>query len=90
MNLMYTILQWTPFPGVYKPIPLWQLQCAEYDLHMNRQCYHEQAIIVGQRGHDALYYYPYDHAQKIIEYCLKLYPFARFMIIGGMTTQHTN
>lgn len=84
MNLMYTILQWTPFPNRYMPISLWQLQDAEYHLKLNRKHYHEQAIIAG-----GLYWYHHEHAQSIMNYWQNKCPFAKFLLIGGMTAQHT-
>jgi hypothetical protein len=73
---LFLILQYTPFPNHYEPMPLWQLQKAEYDLKINKRFYHEQAAKTG----DGLLLYPLEVAEKIISYWSKKYPFADFQL----------
>jgi len=71
----YIILQWTPFPGIYKPIPEWQLQTAEYDLRLNKTHYYERAIRIGNN-----LAYPKKIAEQIVSYWQKKYSFAKYQI----------
>ena len=74
-NQRWHILQWTPFPGVYEPLPAWQLQAAEWALQMNRRTYYERAIRIG--GELA---YTLADARRIVAYWQKRYTFAEFQI----------
>jgi hypothetical protein len=73
----FAICQRTPFPGHFEPIPLWQLQHAEYRLGMNVRYYHERARLVG-----SVLTYPLEDAERIIEYWRDQYPHAEFTLMG--------
>jgi hypothetical protein len=73
---MYKILQWTPFPGRFEPIPEWQLQTAEYDLKINRTHYYERAV----KTADGILY-PLDVAKRIVDYWQKRWTFADYQLV---------
>lgn len=72
---MYQILQWTPYPAWFRPMPNWQLQKAEWDLQLNSCGYHEHA-----RKTESGWVYPLDIAEKIVGYWVEKYPFADFQL----------
>jgi hypothetical protein len=71
----YQILQWTPFPNRYEPLPLWQLQVAEYDLKLNKRYYYETATRTA-----AGYLYPLEIANRIIAYWQSRWTFANYQL----------
>lgn len=73
MKTYYQILQWTPFPNKYLPIPEWQLQEAEYELHLNKTHYYEHA----KRTKKGITYPP-ETAQQIINYWKERWSFAKY------------
>lgn len=73
---MYHILQWTPFPNKFQPMPNWQIQKAEWELGLNSCGYHEHATMT-VKG----WAYPLDIAEKIVAYWTQHYPFADFQIV---------
>lgn len=70
------ILQWTPFPDKFLPIPEWQLQDAEYQLKLNSWFYYEHAI----RTNKGLLY-PVDIANRIVDYWSKKRSFAKYKMV---------
>lgn len=73
----YTILQKTPFPGHFEPMPRWQLQTAEYDLQLASRYYHERAARLG-----SLLLYTLPDAERIVDYWRGRYPSAEFMLLA--------
>ncbi len=77
MNAQYWhILQYTPFPGRFEPLPAWQIQAAEWAIGMCRTHYHERAIRV--RGELA---YTLPDARRIVEYWQKRAPYAEYQLV---------
>jgi len=72
---MYQILQWTPFPNVFQPMPEYQLQMAEFDLRLNKAHYYEHAVKV-----DGSFLYPLEIAERIISYWQTRKTFAEFQL----------
>ena len=73
---LYQILQWTPFPGVYQPLPEWQLQAAEFDLKLNERHYYEHATQTA----NGILTYPLETAERIVDYWTRRYPFADYQL----------
>lgn len=73
----YAIFQRTPFPGYLQPIPLWQLQTAEFKLDMNDRFYHERARRIG-----SLLAYTREDAERIVEYWRANMPYAEFKLLA--------
>lgn len=74
-ELRYHILEWSPFPGHFRPIPVYELQRAEWALQMNHRHYHEHAQRIG----DALAYTLND-AQRIAAYCATQHPTSEYQL----------
>jgi len=72
---MYQILQWTPFPNKFQPMPNWQLQKAEFDLGLCKKHYHECAVLK-----DGKLFYPLAEGRAIVSYWRIKYPFADFQL----------
>lgn len=77
----YQILQWTPFPDKYEPLPEWQLQTAELELKLNRTYYYENAV----RTKTGILY-PLEIANRIVDYWQKKWRFAKYQLIVGTIT----
>lgn len=73
---LYQILQWTPFPNIYRPISEWQLQAAEFDLKLNKTHYYEHAT----RNANGILMYPLGVAKRIVGYWSQRYPFADYQL----------
>jgi len=72
----YLILQWTPFPNDFVPMPMYQLQMAEFDLFKGRKSYHENARRVGE----VLLYNNLEEAQAIANYWAERWPWAKHKV----------
>lgn len=72
---MYQILQWTPFPNKFQPMPLWQLQKAEFDLGLCKKHYHDCAVLK-----DGELFYRRAEARAIVSFWQAKYPFADFQL----------
>lgn len=72
---MYQILEWTPFPNVFRPMANCQLQTAEWALQLNSCGYYEHA----RQTTNGLVY-PLDIAEKIVTYWTFKYPFADYQL----------
>jgi hypothetical protein len=73
--MLYQILQWTPFPNKFQPMPEYQLQMAEFDLHLNKANYYEHAVKFGD-----CFLYPLEIAERIIAYWESRKTFAEFQL----------
>lgn len=79
--MMYLILEKTPFPGIFQPMPICYLQEAEYGIGGIR-FYHQGATrIQSQRSGDELYLYTFERAQQIIKYAERERPHTQHMLI---------
>jgi hypothetical protein len=78
--MRYVILQKTPFPGYWQPMPTYQLQAAECALRMGSY-YHERAERVGSWV-NPLYLYTLEDAIQIIAYWQGKRAWAAFKVLG--------
>lgn len=80
--MLYQILEKTPFSMQYypsepfRPIAIFQLQEAEYNLKLNKTHYYEHALMVGDR-----FGYPREIAERIAEYWRKQWSFAEYQLV---------
>jgi hypothetical protein len=76
--MLYKILQYTPFPNHFEPMPEWQLQTAEFALKLNQKYYYEHAVKKGN-----VFLYPLGIAEKIVSYWQNRWAFADYQLSIG-------
>jgi hypothetical protein len=78
--ITYVILEWTPFPGRWTPMYIYQLQEAEDQLKLNLAGYHTRALQVGR-----YLLYSYEDASAIVDYWQKKQDYAQYQLWGHVS-----
>ena len=84
-DVFYAILEITPVPGHWVPVPLYRLQAAEFNIFKDQKSYYERALCLPSRNSHPIY--AYDDARQLLQYLECTCDFAVYKLMGVIVSE---